>query len=84
MATIIENQDKSLTLVLDDEERGTYEAFKSQFIDYATLWLKERFRVMWQPKIEQMTRQQKEILVELLKDVIADAKPKPEPTGRPQ
>lgn len=71
MATIQVNQDHSLTLVLSEEERTTYDGLPpGQLAEFLTLWLEERFKTVWRTKIESLSTPQKLVLVGYLRDVI--------------
>lgn len=73
MATITVNPDGTLSLNLNTEERITYDGLeRDRLANVITLWLRDEFRSSWQPRIEKLTRPQKEILVEFLADVIAE------------
>ena len=78
MATITTRPDNSLALNLNEEERATYDGLDpGRLAEVITLWLRDEFRSAWQPKIERLTRQQKEILIEFLQDVIDEKRAKP-------
>lgn len=74
MATVTTNPDNSLTLVLNEEERTTFDGSRQEFEGFITLWLEERFKTVWEAKVNRLTLQQKRILAGYLKDV-ADIKP---------
>lgn len=67
MATITVNPDNSLSLNLDMEERSTYDGLPSgQLAEYITLWIAERFKTVWQERVDRLTDKQKQDVLELL------------------
>lgn len=76
MATITVNQDNSLSLVLTAEERVTFDGLPAgQLAEFLTLWLEERFKGVWQERLNKLTLTQKQTLLSYLEKAI----PKPEP-----
>ena len=67
MATITINPDNTLSLNLDLEERATYDGLPSgQLAEYITLWIAERFKTVWQERVDRLTAKQKQDVLELL------------------
>lgn len=78
MATIVSNPDSSLALVLTAEERVTWDGLPAgQLAEFITLWLAERFKGVWQDRLNKLTISQKQTLLTILKKEL------PEPVERP-
>lgn len=68
MATIVLNQDGSLSLSLTQEEQDTFAALPIGQLDaYLTLWLSERGKTVLHGRFEKLTVQEKVDIMVILK-----------------
>lgn len=70
MATITTHDDKSLSLNLDADERAAFDELHGQLEAYITIWLKERFRNVWQDRLKRLTIAQKQDLLTFLAEEV--------------